>query len=179
MNAQCFSLKAFPTITPLSDLEISGSIARRSNTLAISYTLSGALTELNISSRAGAPVRRHGLWEETCFECFLAVKNSPRYWEVNLSPAGHWNVYRFADYRQGMQEETSFSQFPFTVESQADVLLLALEFELYRIISTGQTLGVAMSAVINHKDGKLTYWALTHPGPQPDFHRRDSFIIEL
>jgi len=80
---------------------------------------------------------------------------------------------------KGCRRKRVFHNFRFTVESQADVLSLALEFELYRIIPTGQTLGVAMSAVINHKDGKLTYWALTHPGPQPDFHRRDSFIIEL
>ena len=25
----------------------------------------------------------------------------------------------------------------------------------------------------------LTYWALTHPGAQADFHRRDSFQVEL
>ncbi len=179
MNAQSFSLKAFPTTKPPSDLEISGSIARRSNTLAISYTLSGALTELNIPAPADAPVRRHGLWEDTCFECFLAVKNSPRYWELNLSPAGHWNVYRFAAYRQGMQEETSFQAFPLRVESQRDSLLFAVELGLDRIILTEQTLEVAVSTVIKYKDGKLTYWALTHPGPQPDFHRRDGFIITL
>ena len=179
MNAQCFSLKAFPTITPLSDLEISGSIARHSNILALKYTLNGALTELHIPAPADVPVRRHGLWEDTCFECFLAVKNSPRYWEVNLSPAGHWNVYRFAEYRQGMQEETSFQALPLSVESQADALLFALEFNLDKIISADQIMDVAISTVIKHKDGNLSYWALTHPGPQPDFHRRDSLIIEL
>ena len=64
---------------------------------------------------ADMPARRDRLWEETCFEFFLAVKNSPRYWEFNLSPAGHWNVYRFADYRQGMQEEPAFASLPFSV----------------------------------------------------------------
>jgi hypothetical protein len=28
-------------------------------------------------------------------------------------------------------------------------------------------------------DGGTTYWALTHRGPEPDFHRRNSFILEL
>jgi hypothetical protein len=177
MNAQSFSLKPFPSNKPRSDLEISGSITRHSDTLAIRYTLHGALTELHISAPAAAPVRKHGLWEETCFECFLAVENSPRYWEFNLSPAGHWNGYRFAAYRQGMQEETSFQALPSSVESQRDALLLAVELDLGRIIPTNQTLEIAVSTVIRHKDGTLTYWALTHPGPQPDFHRRDSFII--
>jgi hypothetical protein len=177
MNAPSFSLKAFPTARPRSELEISGSLARHSNALAIRYTLNGALTELDIPAPAAAPVRKHGLWEDTCFECFLAVKNSLRYWEFNLSPAGHWNVYRFAAYRQGMQEETSFSRLPFSIASQGHALSLAVELDLDKIIPTGQTLELAVSSVIKYKDGELTFWALTHPGPQPDFHRRDSFII--
>ena len=103
MNAQSFSLKAFPTAGPLPDVKITGAIARRSDIIAIHYVLNGALTQLVIPAAANVPVRKHGLWEETCFEFFLAVKNLPHYWEFNLSPAGHWNGYRFTAYRQGMQ----------------------------------------------------------------------------
>ena len=38
---------------------------------------------------------------------------------------------------------------------------------------------VGIAAVIKLAGGGLTYWALTHPGPQADFHRRDSFLVEL
>lgn len=38
---------------------------------------------------------------------------------------------------------------------------------------------LAISIVIKPQNGEITYWALTHPGPQADFHRRDSFLIEL
>ena len=44
------------------------------------------------------PRRRDRLWEETCLELFLGEEGSERYWEFNLSPAGHWNVYRFEFY---------------------------------------------------------------------------------
>ncbi len=179
MNAQSFSLKAFPSTKPLSDLKISGCIARHSNTLAVRYTLNGALAELDIPAPADVPARTNGLWEETCFECFLAAKDFSPYWECNLSPAGHWNVYRFAAYRQGMEEEKAFTVLPFRIERQVDALLLALEFDLSKIIPLDRALAVAVSTVIKHRNGRLTYWALTHPGPRPDFHRRDSFVIEL
>lgn len=164
---------------PLSQLKITGSIARRSSNLAIRYALRGDLAQFVIPAPADLPARRPGLWEETCFEFFLAVKHSPRYWEFNLSPAGHWNVYRFAGYREGMQEETAFTALPFSVRRQSDSLLLALELEVARIVRADQPLSVGITAVVKLAGGGLTYWALTHPGPQADFHRRDSFLVEL
>jgi hypothetical protein len=38
---------------------------------------------------------------------------------------------------------------------------------------------MAVSAVIKTRRGEVTLWALTHPGPEADFHHRDSFIIKL
>ncbi len=125
------------------------------------------------------PTRRSRLWEETCFEFFLGVMNSDQYWEFNLSPAGHWNVYRFTSYREGMKEELAFASLPFSIQNQPDALRLALELELGRIVPADQPVKVAISAVIRSIDGKMLYWALIHPGPKPDFHRRDSFIVEL
>jgi hypothetical protein len=156
-----------------------GTIARRANALAIRYTLRGRLGEVVIPEPAAMPVRKRGLWEETCFELFLAIRGTQRYWEFNLSPAGHWNAYRFASYREGMEEERDFSSLPFRVERQSDSLSLRLELDLDKIARSDQVLEVAVSAVIKQRDGSITYWALTHTGSQPDFHRRDSFIIAL
>lgn len=78
-----------------------------------------------------------------------------------------------------MQEEQAFTSLPFSAERQPDALRLSLELDLGKIILTDQTLKVAISAVIKPVNGKITYWALIHPGPQADFHRRDSFILEL
>ena len=179
MNEQSFSLEPFPTASPKLDLTIAGNIARHSNTLAIGYTLTGEVGEIGIPPLADMPIRKNGLWEETCFEFFLGVKNSPRYWEFNLSPAGHWAVYSFADYRQGMQEEMAFTSLSFTVQKEGDSLSLALELDLEKIVQATQALLVGISAVIKHKDGDVTYWALTHAGSQADFHLRDTFRVEL
>ena len=179
MNGQSFSLQPFSPDTLLPDLTITGHIARRGHTLAIRYALRGSLAELAIPAAVDRPARQHGLWEETCFEFFLAIKDSPRYWEFNLSPAGHWNVYGFQAYRQGMEEEKAFRSLPFSVQRRLDSLLLALKFDLAGIVRAEQAIEVGIAAVIKLRDREVTYWALTHPGPQADFHRRDSFIIEL
>jgi hypothetical protein len=179
MKTRSFSLQPFPGACAPPDLVISGSITRTSTTLAIEYRLRGRLEGLVIPAPAERPVRKHGLWQETCFEFFLGVKQSRRYWELNLSPAGHWNVYRFAAYRQGMQEEKAVTALPFNVHAQSDSLSLFVEFPLGRIIEAHQLLEIAVSAVIQPGVGQATLWALIHPGPQADFHCRDGFALEI
>ena len=179
MNGQDFSLKPFSPISPPLTIKITGHIVRYSHQLAIRYDLRGDLAELMIPAPADIAARRPGLWEETCFEFFLGVKDSPQYWEFNLSAAGHWNVYRFAGYRQGMAEETALTSLPVNVRRRPDALRLDLELDVGRIVSAGQPLMVGIAAVIKLAGNGVTYWALIHPGPQADFHRRDSFLVEL
>jgi hypothetical protein len=179
MNGRSFCLQPFPSAVSLPHLKITGSIDRRHNRLAVRYALHGPQGRVAIPAPAVLPARRERLWQETCFEFFLAIKNSPRYWEFNLSPSGDWNVYRFADYRQEMQEEPAFASLPFSVQTRSDSLVLALELDLGGIVPVDQPMQVAISAVIKPGDGEATYWALTHGTPRADFHRRDHFVIEL
>jgi len=179
MNDYSFSLQPFSSAQPLLSLKVKGKIFRRSNTLALQYTLLGHLGELVIPKPADIPARKNELWKETCFEFFVAVRDSHPYWEFNLSPAGHWNVYRFAGYRQGMEEERVFTSMDFRVRRQPQSLRLDLKLNLDKMVKEKQPLEVALSAVIKLKDGELTYWALTHGGPQADFHRREGFIVKL
>jgi len=179
MSSKNFSLKHFPSAGILFNYKVTGNVKRDPNTLSISYSLFGAMAEIAVPLHAEIPSRKNNLWEETCFECFLGLINSEQYWEFNLSPAGHWNVYRFKAYRKGMQEEPAFSSLPFSVVRKSDALLLSLKFDLAKIIPADQAIKVGASAVIKSIDGKASYWALTHPAPQPDFHQRNSFIVEL
>ena len=179
MSGQHFSLQAFPSTEALPDVNITGIISRHVHTLAIRYALLGPLSEIVIPPRSDVPARKHRLWEETCFELFIGGRGGEQYREVNLSPSGHWNVYTFAEYRQKMKEETAFTSLPFIVLRGPDSLQLELELDLEMIIPPAKPVEAAVTAVIKHTDGSVTYWALTHPGPEPDFHRRDSFIIRL
>ncbi|OYD91919.1 hypothetical protein CDG76_25060 [Nostoc sp. 'Peltigera membranacea cyanobiont' 210A] len=179
MSNQTFSLQPFPSTESFPNLKITGNLSRNANQLTICYNLGGDLKEIAIASPSNAPSRKYELWEDTCFEFFLGIKDSQRYWEFNLSPVGHWNVYGFDEYRQGMQEETAFEKLPFSVQNQADGLALVLDVDLDKIISAEQEIEVAITTVIKHRDGEVTYWALTHQGAEADFHLRNSFILRL
>ncbi|MCB1190513.1 MAG: DOMON-like domain-containing protein [Leptospiraceae bacterium] len=126
------------------------------------------------------PSRRDNLWQETCFEFFLKVKNQPSYWEFNLSPSRHWNVYHFSNYRKNGREETYFTFLPFVVKQQNISMELTLNIDLGSLILFSQTLEVAISKVTKFKDNGLEYWALHHPKKEkPDFHSPESFLMEL
>ncbi|MDO8281189.1 MAG: DOMON-like domain-containing protein [Thermodesulfovibrionia bacterium] len=177
MKSRSFSLTPFSS--GLSGIDITVSIERSSNKLTVSYSLTGDISELVIPAPTDLPERSNAIWEETCFELFIGLKNSDNYWEFNISPAGHWNVYRFSSYREGRQEEPAFTSLPFKVSIHHNALLLSLELDLDKIKLTDEKLNAGISAVIKHRDSRMTYWALTHTKERPDFHNKESFIIEL
>jgi hypothetical protein len=179
MNDQTFKMQPFPSAKPIPDLKIAGNIARQGNQFTIHYALLGDVKEVARAAPSDTPARKHELWKDTCFEFFLGIKNSDQYWEFNLSPAGDWNVYHFDAYRQGMQEETAFTALPFSIQHLSDGLAIALDVELDKIVPANQAIEVGITTVIKHRDGEVSYWALTHQGTEADFHRRDSFIIAL
>ena len=178
MKSQGFFLRPFPSACPLPSVKITGTVGRRGSVLYLGYDLLGLTEALAIPAPAAVPARRDGLWKETCFELFLGLEKSDRYWEFNFSPAGHWNVFGFETYRQGMQEEQAFASLPFSVQSHPDGLNLSVELDLEKIILRDHALKAGISAVVRSAGGDCTYWALTHPGTQPDFHRKDGFIIK-
>jgi hypothetical protein len=179
MSPRSFTLQPFPGEASRFSLAIAGAIARRAHLLALRYELRGDLAEVAFPEPARRPARRGGLWQETCFEFFLAPENFPQYWEFNLSAAGHWNVYGFAAYRRGLRQEPAIAALPFTVAKEPASLLLTLEVDVSGLIPPDQPINAAIAAVIQAQDGALTYWALAHPGARPDFHRRDAFTITL
>jgi hypothetical protein len=109
----------------------------------------------------------------------LGLPDSTQYWEFNLSPAGHWNVYHLLDYRQNLTEEKAFEALPFQVTQEENYWQLQLKVDLHKIISPKQNLAVGVTAVIEEEANQLSYWALSHPGKEPDFHHRNAFILEL
>ncbi len=170
-----FSLKPFQERGRSPGLTIGGSIRRRANALAVAYELRGDLSGISLPAPVEAPARRNRLWEDTCLELFLGAGGSAAYWEFNVSPAGHWNVYRFASYREGMREDLAFSSLPFAVRRDAGALRVSLDVDIGTILPAGRPADFAACAVVRTTAGELSHWALDHPGPRPDFHRRDGF----
>ena len=179
MKQSDFSLIEFPSAVSNPGLKIAGSISRQLNQLNINYVLSGDLSAVVIPPLAIIPSRQYNLWSHTCFELFLGLKDSTKYWEFNLSPTRDWNVFCFPDYRQHIAEEIAFSSLPFTAFRQTDSWQLNLEIDLNKIITVEQDIEVGISTVIENQDQQFSYWALKHPATAADFHHRDSFIISL
>jgi hypothetical protein len=122
-----------------------------------------------------------GLWQQTCFEAFIGVKGSPVYFEFNFSPSGEWAAYAFRGYRDGGAINDDKLDPKIIVQKEAERLELSAVMRLHRLsaIQPGVALRVGLSAVIEERDGKLSYWALQHPPGKPDFHHPDSFILEI
>ncbi len=179
MNPVEFSLKPFPGEEPRSEIGIAGTVGRCAEALSVAFTLTGNLPEIALPAPAESPKRKDRLWEETCLEFFLGTTDSPRYWEFNLSPAGHWNVYRFASYRSGMREEPAVASLPFLLRTEPGVLEISLELGLGKILPPGKTVEAAVCAVLRTVSGRTSRWALDPSGTRPDFHRRDGFSLIL
>jgi hypothetical protein len=179
MNLLDFSLVPFPGEKDLPDIGITGTIGRRAEALSFDAALRGDLSEIVLPAPEESPERKGRLWEDTCLELFLGVKDSGRYWEFNLSPAGHWNVYRFTSYREGMREEPAFATLPFRVRTDPAAMRLSLTLDIGKIVPRGAAVEAAVCAVLRTVKGKRSHWAPAHPGPRPNFHRRDGFALIL
>ena len=173
-----FCLQPF-ALNTAPDVKITGSISCKLNQLQITYLLAGNLAAIVIPPLSKTPTRQYELWEHTCFEFFLGLKGFPKYWEFNLSPAGDWNIFRFANYRQDISQELAFNSLPFTFGEQTDSCQLNLAVDINQIIDPEQNLEVGIAAVIENQQQQISYWALTHATTTADFHQRDSFIINL
>lgn len=179
MHPRRFLLIPFPGEGNPAGVTIGGTIARRADTFSIRFEVRGDLSKVAIPVAAETPRREDRLWEETCLELFLGTADSGEYREFNLSPSGHWNVYRFTRYREGMREEAAIPSLPFDVRRDSEALILTAEFGVGKIIPAGKDLVAAVAAVITTIDGGKSHWALAHPASRPDFHRRDGFALIL
>ena len=112
------------------------------------------------------------LWQHTCCEAFVTRPGSPAYHEFNFSPAGDWAAYAFADYRQGAPLDAPDPGI--AVRALPEMLELSAALDL----PPGK-LRLGLSAVIEERDGTLSYWALRHAPGKPDFHNREDFALEL
>jgi hypothetical protein len=179
MPPQQFSLQPFPAPNPPRDLQLTVTITRQANVLALRYELSDPRGQVVIPPRAKFPSRKDNLWQTTCFEFFVAARGATPYWEFNLAPSGDWNVYRLESYRAGLREESMFDELPFGINRSADSFTLEIEIDWGKIIAPTQSIELSATAVIEGANGALSYWAIAHRGQKPDFHLRNSFVVTL
>ena len=123
----------------------------------------------------GNKVRTDELWRHTCGELFLADR-SGRYREFNFSPSGAWASYDFSAYRKRIEI------LPEVSPPDLDFSLTPGGWKMWIRMLSGNTFGfdrIGLTAVIEAADTSLSYWAISHPEPNPDFHDPKGFSIPV
>jgi hypothetical protein len=113
--------------------------------------------------------RAHELWKDTCFEAFWSESGSSKYWELNFSTQGKWNLYFFENYRQPSPPKES-RDFEFV---KALMINNNLEIKLKPNIKINN-LEFSLCAILKIKSGDTLYYSTAHLGQKPDFHIRES-----
>lgn len=151
--------------------------------LGVEYDLYGALNHLVIPElvAGAAGKRRDELWCHTCFELFVkeAGEKTTQYLECNFAPSGDWNVYSFTSHRKGMRPANLVTSPEIITTATKKIYSLRAEIDLSGLIAASSTVEIGVSCIVENRNGKKGYWALSHPGETPDFHDPRSFLTTL
>lgn len=164
-----------PNTADVGGLTLEVEARRAGRMLSLEYVLGGPVESVRWPE-AAARVQTDALWRATCFEAFVATfpPQGEGYWEVNLSPSGAWATYEFERYRKGMRAVAVPAPFIVMRHAPGRVVLTA-DVELPQAAAGP----IGLCAVMEHLDGAISYWALTHPSAKPDFHHPQSFVLDL
>jgi hypothetical protein len=147
--------------------------------LPVQFRVEGDAARLQLPP-SGLARRADGLWQHSCFEAFLSVGPNGSYHEFNLAPSGEWALYRFG-VRRG---ERSFPEVPepriaFRRLADGCELSATLPVSALPELAVASGIHAGFAAVIESGDGALSYWALAHAGPAPDFHDPSTFTLRV
>jgi hypothetical protein len=152
----------------------------RADVLRLEFRLAGALAAVRIPPPE-PPRIAPDLWRHTCLEAFVGHAGAPAYCEVNLSPSGAWAVRAFRTYRDGVVLDDPALAPALTVAWEGGDLQIEATLSLAAAptppADAAWCLGLA--AVVEDHTGALSYWALGHPRPRPDFHDRAGWTQRL
>jgi hypothetical protein len=148
--------------------------------LVFRYSLDADMSGVRVPP-SGVGGRADTLWKHTCFEAFVAPADAPGYLEFNFSPSLDWAIYRFSAYREGMSPAEIGRDPEISARQGDDGLELQSVVHLGHLadLRDARHLRIAVAAVIEDKNGRLSYWGLRHPPGKPDFHHPNGFAMEV
>jgi hypothetical protein len=155
-------------------------VSRTSSGLELGFRLNGNISRICLTPRSG----RQGLvelWRHTCFEAFVAIDGQAAYHEFNFAPSHEWRVYAFRAYRDPAPLANVLRSPIVAINTTDDRLELNARIILADLsaVHSHSPLRLGLSAVIELRNGSLSYWALRHPAGKPDFHHADAFALRL
>ena len=152
-------------------------IRQQDGSIRIRYDVDAPPVGLKLG-KPGKPERRDQLWQTTCFEAFVREAGKVGYLEFNFAPSSAWAAYSFADYRSDMVDLPMASLPELSCDGDQSHFAFIAMFELPPELHDANLL-MAVTAVIEERDGTKSYWSLTHPAGAPDFHHPDCFTLRL
>jgi hypothetical protein len=167
-----WQLHAHPAAQPAPSWQLAAGARAVPGGLALTYRLEGDIARLR---RGEARDRADGLWQHTCFEAFLQPTDGHGYLEFNFTPEGAWAAYRFDGRRLGMRT-LDLPRPPMIAMTRGEQLEVGVQLALPAGIPACR---MGLMAVLEDESGGLSYWALKHPGPQPDFHDPAGFPLAM
>lgn len=144
--------------------------------LRLWYVVKGAIDGL-VFPPLGKAAREDALWHHSCCEAFVRAGAGNAYRELNLSPSGKWAAYDFAAYRKGGQNAAMRAPMISTSAIKGQFAVGADLHFTGAMASAPWHIGLSM--VVEAKGGAKSWWALKHVADRPDFHRPESFTLEL
>ena len=145
--------------------------------LIVYYQIEGDIDQLQLPPQRRS-AHTDGLWQHTCFEAFVRESGQRRYIELNFSPSSEWAIYSFEDYRRGMTPIEPPHAPKIICRRRENRLEADVDVHLTGIVPQAE-LQLALSAVLEDQQGRISYWALVHPPGNPDFHHDAGFALRL
>ena len=147
--------------------------------LRIGYRIEGDMPRL-LLPLADNPRRCDGLWQHSCFEAFLRADARDSYFEFNFAPSLAWAAYRFDGRRAGRSSpELPAPSIAFQLRGDHCALTADLPTAAHPELAAAGVIHAGLAAVVETRDGALSYWSLEHGGAQPDFHDPATFRLAL
>ena len=162
-------------------LRIQAALTKMSLAWCIEFRITGDLQHVKWPNPQQSYTKQNDLWKTTCFELFCKPSSqSTDYFEWNFSPSGNWGFFAFKNYRDPLTLYTRHSGgFLGSHMTQTDgvcVLTTYINTHFSSMLSL-ETLQFHFTAVVEHSNGELSYWALRHAPEKPDFHAPACFVL--
>lgn len=157
-------LTLHPSCRAGSISEVFAAIAPTASGCRASFKLVGDIGAIRIPEH-GPAQRQDNLWQTTCCEIFWQAEGGTEYSEFNLSPSRRWACYHFDDIRLNRRDGPVEG---IAITCSHDDRTLALGAEIAAELSLPAK--VALTAVVEDKQGNIQFWALDFPPGKPEFH---------
>ncbi|MET0307524.1 MAG: DOMON-like domain-containing protein [Sphingomonas sp.] len=177
------------------DVEVARVAPRR---IELRFFILGGAEHIKAAPPRTMRKRADDLWMTTCFEAFVQAEGDTAYHEFNFATSGNWAAYRFEARREGRanarvgEPQVEWSRdLPFVLgetPSAAERAAFKAENGWLRgrlVLDQAADLPLdrpwrfGLTAVIEEKSGRKSWWALAHPPGEPDFHDPACFTLEL